>query len=103
MNRDAVSSIEDMKKLLPKTFSGQHVFCMIDESFKNRNARDNCERIASGRIFIQPNLALDNDLIQWIRKLEDVMGWRIFATKEHFDLIGDSFFPQKKGVDRKER
>ncbi|PPQ31537.1 hypothetical protein CCS01_17270 [Rhodopila globiformis] len=80
-------------------FVGQYQVMTLNESFKSTRARCAAEMKATGRIFIPPTLILDRSLIQWIKRLEDVLTWRIFASPEHLKEIGPSLIADRRGVD----
>jgi hypothetical protein len=100
MNRDAVTTLEEARTGLPREkLPGQYQILTIDESFYHEDNRIKHEARAVGRLFIPKGFVLDAPLIHWIRRMEDVMGYRIFASPEHLELIGESAIQQRRGVD----
>lgn len=97
MNRDAVRSIEEVWGLMPKgRLPYQDQVLTVDESLRHAPNRVKYEMRTTGRIFIPREFALDAPLIQWIRRMEDMMGWRIFASPEHLREIGPSALPNER-------
>lgn len=78
----------------PESRPGFPEVIVLDARANSEKWRNQMVHLGRGHLYIPANTILTNELIQWVRYLEDMLSWRIYGPSDQLNRLGASARPE---------